>query len=666
MADEQPKSEFTIKKFFWDMPTNRIKEFLRVGRRRSYEVWGGKPGETEEPFITREPEMRQLKAVKNALLGAEHYGLAEIETKWLAFDKTLGVEEGKSPQDRLFGAVQKNEFIPGIYSSLGPYVNIYNFLYELKCYYSGANYKKEDSFITIDEIKQDINDENKPELIKNVNKLSPEQIISLHKPVYQYKKVSIEGMDIIWNPRDISSTEKIYSFGYLNTEPLLTEFSEFIRLWDDGTPGIPQAEIKTRIMPHLNALTKALQSINEKEKAHYGYLSELFKIVRKIPATRDELLKLAPPRERIRFAHTYKIIQPFIFIDKHTKEKIDVLRELPDDPTKIGEFIDRLKILRFEDGAHPNWYVISDEVAATLDENGWPLEVNDDGTVLLDKWLRETGQNDWQIGRIRAKKGDHILNKITEIQSKGVREIDPRFVDFMDLLEMATFASSEYDAVRDDLRDGRYHWWSKTAHDYVIAIEGYGMYSPYEIKKIKFPFKQITGECHPYDLSPANIYSYINAKPEYFESDSFEPSDEKEVKRDFRIQLLDGTIYPPDDVLRESPEKGLRRSTNLSPSFDRRAINFATNWIHWGRMYYYEWTDGINRWSENPYPHITTRGASKYILHRLLNDTYHYAEAVKWADDEVGYDIGIRRPIVGGEFLKNPLKSILSQQPSRM
>ena len=40
MADEQPKSEFTIKKFFWDMPTNRIKEFLRVGRRRSYEVWG--------------------------------------------------------------------------------------------------------------------------------------------------------------------------------------------------------------------------------------------------------------------------------------------------------------------------------------------------------------------------------------------------------------------------------------------------------------------------------------------------------------------------------------------------------------------------------------------------------------------------------------------------
>ena len=56
--------------------------------------------------------------------------------------------------------------------------------------------------------------------------------------------------------------------------------------------------------------------------------------------------------------------------------------------------------------------------------------------------------------------------------------------------------------------------------------------------------------------------------------------------------------------------------------------------------------DGVNRWSENPYPHISTRGISKYIIHRILNDAFYYNQAVKDVEDDVSYDIGIRRPLL--------------------
>ena len=55
-------------------------------------------------------------------------------------------------------------------------------------------------------------------------------------------------------------------------------------------------------------------------------------------------------------------------------------------------------------------------------------------------------------------------------------------------------------------------------------------------------------------------------------------------------------------------------------------------------MYYYETPDGINRWSENPYPCISTRGIAQYIMFwcALKTDTLEEASA---ASKGRGYDI---------------------------
>ena len=103
-----------------------------------------------------------------------------------------------------------------------------------------------------------------------------------------------------------------------------------------------------------------------------------------------------------------------------------------------------------------------------------------------------------------------------------------------------------------------------------------------------------------------------------------------------------------------------RQPTNLSPAFDRRALNKAAPFIHWGRMYYYEDPEGVNKWSENPYPHISTRGIAKYIMYWIAVRTQNLKEAQDAAESEKGYDIGIRRPLVGGKFIKNPFKEIIS------
>ncbi|MDP3766251.1 MAG: hypothetical protein Q8R04_07095 [Nanoarchaeota archaeon] len=664
------RTTFFAKKFLWDMPSNRIKTIFRIGRRKDYEIYE-RPGEFQEALLVREPEMKQLKSLKNDLLTSTGVGLADMERLWLTGDSIIIDEKPLNlpPQQRLVGAASGVDFNYGIYSQIGPYTNIYAYLHELVYYYTGANFNIEDADITMVDIRRDAELQGRDDIIRKIAALPPDAIRNLPEDGmrhlgenYKHIQVSIGGGDLIWDPRDPTSNEKINSFGILNIGRLNTQLGIFQTNWDNSTKKAiwPGAPIKTPLGLQFTQLLNTLESVKQKEEAHYKYLLGLLPIIKEIPTKRQEIIRNAPPRNRIRFGHTYKIIQPFIFVDRRTGAKVDIHSEISTlDVSQIDGLLRRIEIKRFENG-NPDYHVKDYEVGPMLDENGMPLEVDDDGTILMDKWWWEIGQNEWQLERIRAKGGDFIIRRIEDIQATGVRRIDPEFVDYMDILEMATYISNEWDAVRDDFRDKRFTEWSKSSHDYTIAIEGFGMYAPYPVNKIKFPLTPIRGTCDPFDLSDTNRYSYINARPKYFETSEFEPPDEKMIGRRFRMRLLDGTLYPTDEQLRKDEYANLRKPTNLNPGFDRRAINFAAKWIHWGRMYYYEWVDGINRWSENPYPAISSRGVSKYIIHRILNDTFHYKRAVENVEDEVGYDIGIRRPIIGGEFFKNPLRTIVT------
>jgi len=75
-------------------------------------------------------------------------------------------------------------------------------------------------------------------------------------------------------------------------------------------------------------------------------------------------------------------------------------------------------------------------------------------------------------------------------------------------------------------------------------------------------------------------------------------------------------------------------------------------------MYYYEDVSGINRFSENPYPHISTRGMAKYLLFWIATKTINISEAASAAENGIGYDIGPRD--MGAPFLRNPYASATS------
>lgn len=332
-----------------------------------------------------------------------------------------------------------------------------------------------------------------------------------------------------------------------------------------------------------------------------------------------------------------------------------------------------------------------EELGYGLDEYGYPLEIDPrDGTVLIDKWWDEISRNDWQLDKIADKKGGkealekHLGAAVIEIPqpdgsikcqvtnrgSRNIRKVaDDKFYGYVDLLEAGSMIYSYWDAVRDDLRDGRYHKHCKTAADYLIEASGgfdENLGAPY--------FKQIisvwrskgwgftrrgvvpTGPIN-IEKDVSNLNVQIEAKPSDFDD---VPDEEKAVQQEYLMRL-------PDDLVIPSPHKPFlhatiittqdgkfynekRTPTKYNPAFDRRAEHL--DYIHWGRMYYWEWTGGINRWSENPFPHYSTRGIGLYIWYFAASDVYRYEEGEELLKGHK-MDYGVRG--AGKYGLVNPL-----------
>ena len=193
----------------------------------------------------------------------------------------------------------------------------------------------------------------------------------------------------------------------------------------------------------------------------------------------------------------------------------------------------------------------------------------------------------------------------------GIGDVDP--------LDKICFISNEWDSFRDDYRDGRHHFHSKSVMDYLLAS-----------KEGLMPKERIG-----YHIDTKNLNTIIHFIPIYYTRDKKRkgevnshgglgkitkkqiPNDEREVTRAYLEPLV--TKYDPKG------KPGIRSPSHLNPALDRTA--FKHQFIHWGRMLYYETVEGVNRWSENPFPHITTRGMALYLIDLTLRKTFSYNEA---------------------------------------
>lgn len=418
-----------------------------------------------------------------------------------------------------------------------------------------------------------------------------------------------------------------------------------------------------------NEIKESLSKIREREKQFdTDYVSVAVESARQLEGLRERLEDLRP--QNVRFKHTYKVIAPSAKNRFYDPKSSNPVARQPMITLEEFMYLARKKFRR------------PDEVQAGYDENGYPLEVfqDTDGKwkVLEDRWWEEIASNEWQTKLITeegefeypagsgivyqgkgAKGGKEIWKAKVEngILGRGPRKVPEEFVVDLDLLETAVYIFNELDAVRDDLRDGRWHFHSKTWLDYFLAAEGMSsiLYpgdpgerelTAEEMKKCgPMPFKPrdkiIPKNNVAASFNPMDSKMYKECTPDSFLNEG----EEAEVTRKYQMKINMGQYSYGID-------SGIRKPTDLNPAYDRRALNSKVFDFHWGRLHYYGLKEEINQWAECPFPKISSRGLPKYVAHRLLMELY-YSDAIRFGINKKGWDIGLRRPIIGGEFHKD-------------
>jgi len=210
------------------------------------------------------------------------------------------------------------------------------------------------------------------------------------------------------------------------------------------------------------------------------------------------------------------------------------------------------------------------------DRNGWPLEVDEKGACLLDKW-----------------------------EGRAPRKFPDEFIEDFDLLHVANSVNNEFDIVRDDWRDARFHRFSLTSTDYAMASN-----PPYMVPSL---LKRIGGA--GWEWKPIGESALMRSQ--------------KSIK-EFRSYIMRTHDKNNKEIF---SKKGTRAPTNLNPAFDRRALK--KEWYHIGRKYYYGYPDCINYYAKkdggyfevsggpvkvNDDPTIGTRGLAMYIVDRITRE----------------------------------------------
>lgn len=463
--------------------------------------------------------------------------------------------------------------------------------------------------------------------------------------------------------------EKIVAIGTHNMDKITKLFTSLHEAVDTfaSSAGIPPF-VRNPIGDMLKQIREELDKVNKLEVQHGEKVTDIVSILvelhEKITLKTGITEEKRTTKDWTRFAHTYKIIKPYRIAERRVGGSV------------VSEFI------KFKD-EHPN-FKRAYEVEPGLDENGWPLEVYEEPEgsgnwfVLLDKWWVEISENTWQENTIKRKSGglevwrDKVINGVKRTLSGHIlesgrrraitythgyrtgyiRKVPAEYVGDMDPLDKISFISNETDAFRDDFRDGRVHSHSKSSMDYIIASAD----NIIPEEPINFPIETLDPEVRirfrpiyytEADFGTGNLTDEQNkllgtVNPRGGMGRIREeniPNDERQVSRRYTMETEFG-----------KRENKVRKPTHLDPAFDRAAITHT--FIHWGRMYYYETTSGINRWSENPFPHVTTRGFAKYLINLTLMKSFKYSEA-RNALKGHKWDYGVRH--YGEPFTEDPL-----------
>jgi hypothetical protein len=363
------------------------------------------------------------------------------------------------------------------------------------------------------------------------------------------------------------------------------------------------------------------ESLFGRDKRMEGWFSDTALsgfLLAKIKKFRSELFKDPVPGN----FHTYKVVKPIIFnVDGSVREALD-------------------------DGTG-RWTTISGgphrdrEVGPGLDKYGMPLEVfkHTDGTyrVLIDKLDFPDELAQWRT-----------IPDCAPVTGQPNRS----FVEDLPLYLTAAYVANEWDAFRDDLRDGRFHGDSITTMEYIMA----------EIPALGDEWKtKRTSEIR---------YPELMRSPR---------------KRGYKMNLTadNGTkfsIY------------GERKPSQISPAFDIRAKSNAfaggRTWTHIGRKYYHEDANGIGEWEVHkrlsngtfawisaeqvPHavrgesdvtklkgdPHMSSRGLSMYIIDHICREGKSLAEIQtdlkEIAKETSGFDYGPRTMGGAPTFNKDP------------
>lgn len=256
-----------------------------------------------------------------------------------------------------------------------------------------------------------------------------------------------------------------------------------------------------------------------------------------------------------------------------------------------------------------SWYKKPDEIDHGLDKWGFPLEVDEDGYVLLDKRDedgKETPRGSWR-------------------QLPGGK--NSKFKNYIDTLELANYLTNMHDTYRDDLRDGRYHYHTMTIMDYVEANN--------------------PSTWNLWEFDPTKTEDDLENRQDPFTGEAI---GQKYVNIDFTRPVFLRGGFLGAIPLRTALYKVI--STDKNPAFDLRWIkrpNRRIDWKHIGRKYYYDVPDHVFAIAgQNKEPHISSRGVSMYIIEKLMRELRPWTEvmeelnAIGLGEKGSGFDYGVR------------------------
>ncbi len=478
-------------------------------------------------------------------------------------------------------------------------------------------------------------------------------------------EVPIKFWGSLINDRDALAEEhKIGYFGFMNDNPWKTRYNEIIgSVINEAKQELIKKYDKIIIETNLSTIESQFNEIlglifgflNDRENQIFGHCKEIGNQSDTLENMRNTIIAGRPDSVvNVRFRRSFKVINPELIMQARDYRRMKELenkygfeyderdnRKNEENTNKIkrirGSLMRERKVTdeeKFNElrrllelwGIYHNkikWKDIGGkgegEEVPGLDMNGWPLEVADENYEYNGRRIREGA----------------VLIDIFEDRGKK-RRVDKKWIEDMDLLLVANIIHNEWDAVRDDVRDGRYHLNSLTVIDYLMA------------KGAKFDYEK--GE-----------FEWERASEEQLEDENFR----ERFRKYFMLYWKGGA----DTRANYEAHRGVRRPTNLIPTFDKKFLKKSgkveEKWVHLGRKYYYDPADRITDLTAEEKeredirsaigPTISSRGISMYLIMDVLFRTKTYAEArrklVEMAEGQ-WFDYGPR--VSGGEFGEGP------------